>query len=186
MNAGIVISTIIGGLLLLSVFILGTRVTQSADQTAMNNMAKTEVESISQYVGFDFDKIGYKATVFPILKAKKHMFTFLGDVNGDGICDTVTWKYGPDNTGQSNYAHGNHPIFHIVDGVSTKIDRDVVSLEIVYILSDGTETNNPKTKEVDQIKKIRVTMTCQLPAATGEEPQIATWQRTIVPANLQL
>lgn len=186
MNAGIVISTIVGGLLLISVFLLGSRVTQSADQTALNNLAKSEVDAISQYVGFDFDKIGYKATTFPILKAKKHMFTFLGDVNGDGICDTVTWKYGPDNTGQSNYPPGKHPIFHIVDGVSTEIDRDVVALEIDYILSDGTETNNPQNKEVDQIRKIKVTMTCQLPAAEGEQPQTATWQRTIVPANLQL
>ena len=186
MNAGIIVSTIIGGLLLLSVFMLGTRVTQSADQNTLDNMAKSQIDAISQYVGFDFDKIGYRATSFPILKAKKHMFTFLGDVNGDGICDTVTWKYGPDNTGQLNYPRSNHPIFHIVDGVSTKIDRDVVSLEIVYILSDGTETDNPQNKEVDQIRKIKVTMTCQLPASPGQEPQIATWQRTIVPANLQI
>ena len=170
---------------MISVFLIGTRVTQSADQTAMNNMVKSQIESISQYMGFDFDKIGYLAPSFPILKAKKHMFTFLGDVDGDGTCDTVTWRYGPDNTGQSNYAKGRHPIFHIVNGVSTEFDRDVTSLEIIYILSDGTETNNPKTKEVDQIRKIKVTLTCQLTEVPGEETQMATWQRTIAPANLQ-
>lgn len=185
MNAGVIISTIIGGLLLISVFLLGNRVTQSADQTAMDNMAKSEVESVSQYIGFDFDKIGYKATTFPILKAKKHMLRFLGDVNGDGVCNEVTWRWGADTTGQGNYTPGKHPIFHVVDGVTTEIDRDVTSLQIVYILSDGTQTNDPKTNEVSQIRKIRVTLICQLPSASGEVPQTSTWERTFAPANLQ-
>lgn len=185
MNAGVIISTIIGGLLLVSVFLLGNRVTQSVDQTTLNNMAKSEVESISQYIGFDFDKIGYKANTFPILKAKKHMLRFLGDVNGNGVCDQVTWRWGADTTGQGNYTNGKHPIFHVVDGVTTKIDRDVTSMQIVYILSNGTQTNDPKNSDVPNIRKIRVTLVCQLPLGSNGDTQTATWQRTFVPANLQ-
>ncbi len=71
----------------------------NADVTVQENMV-----ALVQTIEYDFRKMGYKVTdpTEVILVADSDHIRFAGDVNDDGVIDTVDWKLGPPLTSSPN------------------------------------------------------------------------------------
>lgn len=183
MNNGLVASILVGGLLMLAIFKVGTRMMVSSDQTTVDNAIKGNVNDVGQVVDLDFRRMGMNVSTQTITFASANKITFRSDTTGSGVLQTITWSYDTTQSVSSTVNPDDHPLYRIVDGVSHRVGMAITSFKLTYTLKDGTVTTNPAT--LKDIRRINVQMTNESPEKVGNEYLSTNWQRLFIPANIQ-
>lgn len=179
MNLGMVTSTVIGGILLLGILALNTRMNQESDYTVMNQITKSNLNAVTDYIEYDFRKVGYNAPEPEVATAQPTEFTFEADVDDDGVVDQITWRY-TSNDVTSTRNPDDKVVQRIKNGDVTDITLGVTDFDLTYYDGSNSETTTPS-----QVKSIEVYLEVQSPAPVDGEYVISSWQKRFVPWNLQ-
>jgi hypothetical protein len=191
MNAGIVTSFIVGGLLLLAMLQLNTQVIQHSTQTTMDINSKTHVETLRRLISNDFSQIGFgKGSKIKSFNPP-HFINFSADIYGQGTAEII-WHFkenvkikdtsNPDDrrlqrNGPIDASGGSKPTkFRVVDfsitgykdiqgEIETTNKNEIKSLtvEVVYESAESVSYNNSES---------------YFPRAV--------WRKHFVPPNIQL
>jgi len=179
MNMGLVISTVIGGILLIAILSLNLQVSQSSSTSTLDQITKTNLDNVAQVVTNDFTKVGYNATSPMITAAGPHSITFQSDIDNDGVVDVVNWTLTA--TGVSSTDNPNDYVLQRTVGTDiTSITSGVTKFDLTYY-----DQNQQVTTVLTDIKSIKVDLECQSAVAVDNEYIKTSWHKLYVPWNLQ-
>lgn len=179
MNIGIVTSTVISGILLISILALNSRVSQKSDYTVMNQITKSNLNSVTDFIEYDVKKVGYSAAEPEVQTANATNFTFHADIDDDGVVDQVTWRL--TNNDVTSTANPNDKVLErIKNGNVTDITLGVTDFDLTYFTKDNSQTTT-----ASEVESIQVFLEVQSPAPVDEEYVTTSWQKRFFPWNLQ-
>ncbi len=180
MNMSLVISAIIGGLLMLAMIGLNTRVTQSAGIKTMQFATKAKVEAVSAYVTADLRQVG--AGVAPgsqIVQLAEHNLMFSrADVNG--TIQTVRWVWDQNVQDTESPNPRDRKLYRIAGSDTTDFGSGIVSFRYRYFDADGDSTLTPS-----EVTRIRVRMIVESNVSYMNEWARSYWETDITPRGLQ-
>ena len=180
MNMGLVISTIVGGLLMLAMIGLNTRVTQSAGLKTLQFATKAKVEAVSAYVTADLRQVGAGITTGnQIVQLSEHNLMFRrSDING-GI-QTVRWVWDQSVDDTQSQNPRDRKLFRIQGSDTTDFGSGIVSFRYRYFDANGDSTLTPS-----EVKRIRVRMIVESNVSYMNEWARSYWETDITPRGLQ-
>ncbi len=153
----IVGSAVIGIYFVYMIMNFNMKMNDAINTSAQNNVALWESIEIGDLFDHDFNKIGYRAdSVFAFAKAEKSEIEFYGDLDNDGIVDTVQYVlldsaylathdyYFSNNINPASGTQypNDSPLFRIVNGTLYSNDNAVyivTNFEIIYNDLDGNK-----------------------------------------------
>lgn len=192
MNAGITISFVIGGLLLLSIVGFNRMVMSNSQEAALSSMTQQSLDTIVELITNDFNKIGFGATAVPIVTMSPTNFRFWADVyDADGIGTTlIQWNWDTSDAASSSSNPNDFKLKRTgpVDSASVgTIEVPVTFFNIQYLSGNNSPTVNPTL-----VRKIEVEVLMESPepyrhTSDGTPVFFRTgWKRVFVPNNLNL
>ncbi len=100
----IVGSVVVAGFVLLMGLRMNSTMVNSRDSFNADVTVQQNMVALVQAIEYDFRKMGYKVTdpTEVILLADTSHIRFAGDMNDDGVIDTVDWQLGPELTSSPN------------------------------------------------------------------------------------
>lgn len=177
--------------------------------SAQNNMALWDSITLGQISDYDFNKIGFRTdSVFVFSKAETTEIEFYGDLNNDGVVDTVQYilldsaylaKHDYNFNGRGNPASGTEnpndiPLYRIVNGTVNSKDNTislVTDFQITYNDFQGEEITTSLSTHTQRksIKGITVnyTVASAFPVITEIDTvyQVVDWEKKYTPKNIQ-
>lgn len=180
MNMSLIISTIIGGLLMLAMIGLNTRVTQSAGIKTLQFATKAKVEAVSAFVSADLRQLG--AGVTPgneIVQLTEYNLMFRrADING--TIQNVRWVW--DQTAQDTQSPNprDRKLLRIVDSDTVDFGSGIVSFRYRYFTENGDSTLT-----MADVRRIRVRMIVESNVSYLDEWARSYWETDITPRGLQ-
>lgn len=198
MNAGIVTSFIIGGLLMLSILTLNMRMSEFANTSTMDIITKGRMEVISELLANDFKKIGQDlpGNVAPFVTLRSDRIKFRADTYFDDNrpFSMITWDF-KTNQGYSNSSNPNDYLLTRDDnipGTSGNNDQEfpVTFFEITYLDQNGDPVLSLPSNQ-SLIRQIHVQVICESeePVSTNSKGEDVysriMWSKKFYPENLQ-
>ena len=183
MNIGYVASTMIAGIILLSLVTLNLRVSQNSGEQTLYNMAKIQADMIAEYVENDLRSIGYGIQGTPIVEADSNSIRFLVHFEGDEDPTEISWTFLADST--STYQNpAIRPLNRTENSDVHNIGVGVTRFRLVY-LDQNREVLNPLSMDISQIRQIRISLITESTQGYGEDRfGRASWTAEITPYNL--
>lgn len=195
MNTGIAISFIIGGLLLISLISLNSRVMENSGEAVLNMTAKKTVETASQVMTRDMLRLGYNTGGAPSEAIKEvimddvnsiYSITFTADIDKNNTEDpvTITWEANPNKTVDATSDNTNdYKLTRTVQGgpENGKITFAVTDFDFTFY-----DINDNITTVTSNIRIINVSLEAQAPAKYGNRSDYekSIWSKTFTPPNL--
>lgn len=196
MNAGIVTSFVIGGILILAILAMNLNVSRSSSGLTMRQITQENVETVSDFLNYDFPKIGYEIeSVIPdaITTAENNRIIFKSNIDNSGAQETVEWFFDT----SSPVTNGDNPddyiLKRIVDGTVTDLAVGVTKFKLTYLDSDRNVITAPISSQSDRnsIRHIKINLIVSSKEKLGDigpgdgEYLHSPWERTFTPKNLQ-
>ena len=186
MNLGYVISTIIAGMVLLSLIALNSRIMRGSGEQTLYTMAKIESDMIVDYFKDDMRIMGYRIDGSAIVDADSSRIRFRTrpNENNDDIME-IEWFF--DATFASSGRNPNvRPLYRIVNnGDEISIGSGVVDFTLEYLDAERLVIANPET-QLDNIRQIRLNMVVEsLDSYDPNRFERSTWRGEITPFNLR-
>ncbi len=202
MNFGYVISTIIAGLILLSLVGLNSRLIRGSGEHTLYTTAKIQSDMIVDYIKDDMRRIGYQVADNPIVYADENRIRFL--VTQDEITPVVQvidwWFYEDAGSNSRNpnvrplfrresiYDPSEDPIFDpTLEATAVEIGVGVVDFSIEYLDSQRQELviGDPATPPTT-IRQIGLNILVEsLDSYDPNRFERSHWQGEITPRNLR-
>lgn len=183
MNAGIVTSSVVGGILLLAILSLSVRFSKQASESTFSDMTKEKVSAVSEMITYDFKKVGYGASSTKISTADSTHFVFKADIDNDGSEDQVSWQWTTTDVTSSDNPNDRLLVRTVTSGGSpntTNIKPGITHFEVNYYDEDHQPTNVPS-----EIRQIEVELEVQSAEPVGNKYLKSNWSRLYVPWNIQ-
>ena len=185
----IISSTLIAGMLLLSVLKMNSTLSSTDSDTNVEVITQENATTIANTVAYDFYKIGYKASP-GIIFADTSAITFLAQMDNDGIVDTI--RYWLSNTVSTPLVNPNwRTLYRIKNSEPIRgASLGVTSFNLAYYDSAGTSISIPaggtsSQSILSKIKSIQVTILFQSATLVGSSYAKTYWEVFITPKNLQ-
>lgn len=179
MNLGLITSFIVGGMLLLSMVALSSRISQNSGNTTLDFVAKSNVSTVSEMLQSDLRRIGFGVSGTAITSMSATQITFRTTFNTDSTL-TITWQYFPTDSVTTTENPNDRPLHRIVNGVTTDIPMVVTGFTLAYTDAAGSETAIPAN-----VKNIRVSLTCASAFQYGDYYGLGYWEGIISPRAIQ-
>jgi hypothetical protein len=195
MNSGIAISFIIGGLLLISIISMNSRVMENSGEAVLNMTAKKTVETVSQVINRDMQRIGYNTGSPPSDAIKEvtrntatntYKLKFEADIDDNNTEDpvTITWEANPVNKVTATSDNTNdYKLTRTVDGgpEDGTIAFSVTDFDLTFY-----DINSNPTTTTTNIRIIDVSLEAQAPVKYGNKSDYekSIWNKTFTPPNL--
>lgn len=180
MNISLIISAIIGGLLMLAMIGLNTRVTQSAGLKTMQFATKAKVEAVSSYITADLRQVGAGVVAGnELVQLGEHNLIFRR-AGIDGLLETVQWVW---NTTEHDNASANprdRKLYRIAGTDTTDFGSGIVSFRYRYLTAAGDSTLTPSA-----VRSIRVRLIVESNVSYMNEWARSYWETDITPRGLQ-
>lgn len=185
MNAGIVTSFVVGGILLLAILAMNLNISRSSSGLTMRQITQQNVNTVSDFINYDFPKIGYKqlGKISPAIStATANSIVFESDLNNDGTIEQISWVF--DTSGPTPH------LYRTVAGDQTDINVGVTRFELSYLDDDRDPLTTPVLNPSD-IRYIKVNLVVSSKEKLGGvgpgdgEYLKSPWERTFSPKNLQ-
>ncbi len=201
-TVGIVTSFIVGGLLMVALMNLNTRIMQNSADVTASQMVKQKVETVKDFVEFDFRKIGYVeggklAYNNKILKAEPDKITFNTDLEQDGVADNLSWHFDTSTPVTETENPNDYLLTRTYAGSTIEIKQGVTKFSLKYYTRDGIQITTPDDTDssldsLKHIEKIRISLICESSQsiarnqATDQSTYAKSfWEKTITPWNLK-
>ncbi|MEX0684670.1 MAG: hypothetical protein WD267_06225 [Balneolales bacterium] len=172
MNLGIVGSTIIGGLLILSIIGLNLTVSQHSGENTLYYTAKIKTDMIAEVMTYDMRQVGYKPWAGVVIEdATENTFSFRTENISDGTQELIKWHF------------DSGSLIRTVNTEEVVMSSDVNNFEFAYFDSTGNVTTNK-----DHILQIKVTLSTESATRYGnrETNPSSAWDAVFTPRNLNL
>lgn len=174
-------SFLIGGMLLLSILALNTEIMETATMNSLGTNAQENVTVIVSILDYDFRKMGYKVAsgTTIIRNMTSTTIEFLGDVDDDGIVDTVGFYLGP--TSEPSYTDNPNDryLYRDVNGTASDVALGMTTWNLSYYAANGTVTAVPAN-----VRSIRIAFTVQTMIPFDTTYGEARWEGRFAPKNL--
>lgn len=198
MNAGIVTSFVVGGLLMIAILTLNVRMSEFTNSSTMDIITKDKMETITALLSNDFNKIAQDlpGNVKPFVTMDSDRIKFRADTYFDDNrpFSMITWDF-KTNKGYSESTNPNDYVLTRDDnlpGKSGNNDQEflVTYFEISYLDKNGNPvTGLPANQGL--IRQIHVQIICEseepvTKKSDGEDVYSRVmWSKTFYPENLQ-
>ncbi|MEX0648399.1 MAG: hypothetical protein WEA56_17175 [Balneolaceae bacterium] len=204
MNAGLITSYIIAGILLISMLAMNIRVSQSSAEITLTQITREKADAISDMIYDDIPNMGYDTegkTSEIITVADEHKVTFYRKIDpaDTGDPEEITWEL-TDEEIPSTKNPDDRVLVRIVDSDTTKITLGVTRFEIWYFddfgLSTLPEDNEylPRpvvSSQLTDIKQLYIALELESaeqiytgPGGTGRYIRTA-WEKRYSPGNIE-
>ena len=188
----IIISLSIGGIFLSMLLGFNGTISEEAVAQTVKMMAQTNLTATTDILDYEFRKMGYLVSVpdSTIIIADSTKIKFKGDVDGNGVLDTVTYSLEPAASGNAN--KNTHMLYRTLNSTKRQ-NLNVGMTQFRFWYYDGS--NLPLTTPVSrpsQIKslKIAVNIESTVTYKMANEKYLKVnpgvyWERTFKPKNLK-
>lgn len=208
MNAGLLTSFIVAGILLVSIITMNNSVTNSSSELTMTQFTRERMASISRLISEDIQKIGYSRTgkTDPVVQvANYHKIKFHSNIDNstDNTVEVITWELRKDLEVTSTENPNDRVLHRIVkneDGTEevTEIKLGVTKFQIGYyndyggsISEDSLTTPVSDAALLDGLKQFYIKLKVESPqkiimGSDGTGRYIKTvWEKRFSPPNLE-
>ncbi len=179
MNLGLITSFIVGGMLLLSMVALSSRISQNSGNTTLDFVAKSNVSTVSEILQADMRRLGFGVSGTAITSMSATQITFQSTFNTDSTV-TITWAYFPTDSVMTTENPDDRPLRRTVNGVVTDIPMVVTNFTLAYTDAAGNATATPAN-----VRNIRVSITCESAFSYGDYYGLGYWEGIITPRAIQ-
>ncbi len=205
MNAGLITSYIIAGILIVAIITMNNSVSNSASDITMSQITREKMKNITETISGDIQKIGYNRagkTEKKFEVANHHKVKFYSNIDNstENSVELVTWELTDDPV--SSTANPNDYILkRIVDDQSgnietTKIELGVTDFRIAYYdkyganIEDSLSTPLPSSQR-DDVKQLYIRIKIESPEKIYQgvnsegryKPSV--WEKRFSPPNLE-
>ncbi|MBP3191904.1 hypothetical protein [Natronogracilivirga saccharolytica] len=184
MNPGYIISTIIAGLVLLSLIALNARIMQSGGEQTLYNMTKIQTDLASDLIAHDFRSMGYGIQdSFAVTAADTNRIRFLTHFEGDENPTEIEWYF--DQSEDSPYENPDiRPLRRLVNGDEEVVIQGVTRFHLEFYDSQRQPVD-PQAGPMSDIRQIRVELfTESRERFSNNRFERSTWTGELTPFNL--
>ncbi|WP_441001503.1 hypothetical protein [Fodinibius sp. SL11] len=207
MNAGLITSFIVAGILMVSIINMNTSVVNSSSELTMTQFTRERMASISRMISEDIQKMGYNRTgkTDPILQvANSHKIKFHSNIDNstDNSVEVITWEFRKDLEITSSKNQNDRVLHRIVkneDGSEevTEIKLGVTEFKIGYYTTYGGSISEDSLSTpvdgslYDDLKQFYIKLKVESPekivmGSKGEGRYITSvWEKRFSPPNLE-
>lgn len=207
MNAGLLTSFIVAGILIVSIITMNNSVTNSSSELTMTQFNRERMASVSRMISEDIQKIGYNntsKTATILEEAYGHKITFHSNIDNsnDNSVEVVTWVLRKDLEVTSTENPNDHVLQRIVkneDGSEeiTSIELGVTEFQVGYYndygvsISDDSLSTPLDAATRENVKQFYFKLKIQSPekiyAGTNSSGRYITsvWEKRFSPPNLE-
>lgn len=185
----IVSSTLIAGMLLLSVLKVNSDLTSTNSDTNIEVITQENATTVANTIAYDFYKIGYKASP-AIVFADTSAITFCSQIDNNGVVDTIKYWLGAP-LGLSGVNPNWCILYRVKNGNPIRgASLGVTSFNLTYYDSTGQEISVPPGGTSDQstlsrIESIHIVILFQSADKTSSGYAETYWEEFISPKNLR-
>ncbi len=180
----IVGSTIIGGVLLLTLFRMNHTATQNTYNFSGELIVQENLVTTVEVLEYDLRKIGYCENPFKIpnparaiLYGDSSRIKYLTDIDFDGNVDTVEYYLGPASELSGTPNPNDKMLYRVINGVPSAINLGVTDFKIKYYGALGNELPLPRNTVPTGIMSMEVNVSVENTAAYNEEYRFAFWRQ---------
>lgn len=180
----IVGSTIIGGVLLLTLFRMNSTATQNTYNFSGELIVQENLVTTVEVLEYDLRKIGYCENPFnipnparAILYGDSSRIKYLTDIDFDGNVDTVEYYLGPASELSGTPNPNDKMLYRLINGVPSAVNLGVTDFKIKYYGALGNELPLPRNTVPTGIMSMEVNVSVENTAAYNEEYRFAFWRQ---------
>lgn len=180
----IVGSTIIGGVLLLTLFRMNHTATQNTYNFSGELIVQENLVTTVEVLEYDLRKIGYCENPFKIpnparaiLYGDSSRIKYLTDIDFDGNVDTVEYYLGPASELSGTPNPNDKMLYRLINGVPSAVNLGVTDFKIKYYGALGNELPLPRNTVPTGIMSMEVNVSVENTAAYNEEYRFAFWRQ---------
>ncbi len=180
----IVGSTIIGGVLLLTLFRMNHTATQNTYNFSGELIVQENLVTTVEVLEYDLRKIGYCENPFKIpnparaiLYGDSSRIKYLTDIDFDGNVDTVEYYLGPASELSGTPNPNDKMLYRVINGVPSAVNLGVTDFKIKYYGALGNELPLPRNTVPTGIMSMEVNVSVENTAAYNEEYRFAFWRQ---------
>jgi hypothetical protein len=173
-------ATLIGGMVIFMMLNLNLASSEKKLSSDTEMQLVKNAKTFADVLQSDFRKIGYRNTGTSILEAGINRFTFLGDIDSNGVVDRVTYSLGDSLQVMSTPNPRDKILSRIVNGDSTaNPSLGLVNLVFTYKNNNGTVTST-----LADIRFVEVEIWVEAPYLIDGRYPFTYWQMKINPRNI--
>jgi len=173
-------STVIGSIFLLGILAYYGDTVDYTNEKLLLQLTQERTASLMEIIEYDFRRIGSGMTYPSAAIIDTVEITFLSDVDGDGVPDSVRYYTSIPDSAAATPNPNDVILYRDVNGVHTiDVAEGVVSFNVNILDAAG----NPTT-DLQAVRMLDVTLTLESTFAYNGEYQRALWAKRIVPPNL--
>ncbi len=180
----IVGSTIIGGVLLLTLFRMNHTATQNTYNFSGELIVQENLVTTVEVLEYDLRKIGYCENPFKIpnparaiLYGDSSRIKYLTDIDFDGNVDTVEYYLGPASELSGTPNPNDKMLDRLINGAPAAVNLGVTEFKIKYYGALGNELSPPLSIVPTGIMSLEVNVSVENTAAYNEEYRFAFWRQ---------
>lgn len=177
MKIGFIVSTLIAGVVFLSVLQLNNLVFTQTGSSTLKNQLQVRSGALMEVLASDLNKIGFNVSGNGILVANATKISFTTDLMNDGVIRTITWEVKPDNEDKKKATRLE--MYRTVDNHEV-----IYSVDILQFTFDYFDNDRNKTSNIHEIRHIGVNMFSETTVIIDGKSQKNILQRTFSPVNL--
>ncbi len=184
MNIGYVASTIIAGIIMISVVALNMRISQNSGEQTLYSMANTNANMLAEFFRHDLRSMGYGIEGgSPVLEAGSNHIRFQVHFEGQAEPTEITWSFEPDSS--TSYRNpAIRPLYRIVNGEVDQVGVGITGFGLEY-LDSNRNILDPATAPLTEIRQIRLNLVVESTEGYGDGRYgRSTWTGEITPYNL--
>ncbi|MGB5849122.1 MAG: hypothetical protein WBH40_11585 [Ignavibacteriaceae bacterium] len=180
----IVGSTIIGGILLLTLFRMNSTATQNTYNFSGELIVQENMVVTVEVLEYDLRKIGYCENPFnipnparAILYGDSSRIKYLTDIDFDGNVDTLEYYLGPVSELSGTPNPNDKMLYRLINGAPSAVNLGVTDFNIKYYGALGNELPPPLSTVPTGITSLQVDVSVENTAAYNEEYRFAFWKQ---------
>jgi hypothetical protein len=184
----LLISSFIGGILLVAVFSLNANLMHTGFETTRDDVSQTQLLGFTQLMEYDFNKIGYRASSPKITIGDSTEIIFKSDIANNHVVHMIRYITGAVTEGVSTQNPNDFPLYRYIDGTkSLQNYYGLTYFRFTYYDSTGTKIGTPvtATNQLNRIKSIKVQAVIQSFYKVDSTYASCYWERTFFPKNIQ-
>ena len=196
MNMGIVASFVIGGLLMISLLTLNSRVMIDSSRSTQDLVNKQRLDGMRQLVNNDFSKIAFGEDATGIKEFSSTEIKFEADVEGNGVQEVI-WEFKTNDPATNTKNPNDYRLVRTLKNANTNAVISEIALPVTDFELTGYNTTtydpdatNQTTSIAKDIKAVLIEITYESAEPIDQDSDgndiysSSAWSTFIVPTNL--